>query len=75
MILKDNMLVCPVCNETYGTHLTSVNLYNAVPGEDRLSAILQFSCECGQDFNVDIKQHEGTTLVDYLKGGETNGSK
>ena len=73
-MIIDNMVHCPHCDCDY-THLKSVELYNETEGEDRMSALLKFNCEGGHTFTMDVRQHEGITFVDFLKGGETDVSE
>ena len=75
MLTENNELLCPACKQYTGTHLKGVDLYNARTDENRMSTVLEFECECGHKFDVDVRQHEGMTLFAYLEGGETDDSE
>lgn len=52
-------LLCPICGHNF-THLEGVSSDLGGTGK-RLNGYLEFSCEKGCEFTIDITQHKGKT--------------
>lgn len=74
-MIVNNEVYCPHCKNAYGIHLKDVRVFNSIYDEGPITVRLNFDCELGHTFKVDLKQHEGYTIVKFLKGGETDVSK
>lgn len=61
----DGHLRCPKCGEV-NTHLEHVRIYGGGSDDNRYTAALEFSCESGCAFGVEVYNHKGYTLLQQV---------